>query len=188
MELFAEHGYDRATVAAIERRAGLAPRSGALYQYFSGKEELLRAVVERELAALQELGSVIEALPEDDLRAQLTALASWNLASLARREPLNRLLARDAARLPPPLRRKLYEGLVEAPYELVTGVLAEQLSAEAQERLDVDGLALVFIQAMAGYRTLRERFDRVPGGVDDERFVRSWVDAALAVAHETGIE
>lgn len=186
--LFAERGYDRATVAEIERSAGLAPRSGALYQYFSGKEELLHAAVERELVALNELGSVIETLPAADLRSQLTALARWNLASLARREPLNRLLGRDADRLPPSLRTELYDGLVERPYERIVQLLNSQIPAPAAARYDVEALAVVFIEAMAGYQTMQERFGKVAGGVDDERFVRSWVEAALAVARDAEVE
>jgi AcrR family transcriptional regulator len=188
LTLFAERGYDRTTVGDIERGAGLAPRSGALYQYFSGKEELLHEVIERELAALGELGAVIDELPDPNLRSQLTVLARWNLASLARRAPLNRLLARDADRLPPALRRKLFDGLVARPYATIVEVLREQLPPEAAPRFDVEALALVFVQAMSGYQTMRERFGRVAGDVDEERFVRSWVDAALAIAREAGVE
>ena len=42
IELFAERGFEGASVGEIERSAGLAPRSGALYQHFKGgKQELL---------------------------------------------------------------------------------------------------------------------------------------------------
>ena len=188
LTLFAERGFDRATVADIERAAGLAPRSGALYQYFAGKEELLHAAIEQELVALEELGTVIDELPEPEMRSQLTALARWNLASLARRAPLNRLLARDADRLPPALRTKIFEGLVERPYTIIVQLLQEELPDAAVERYDLEALVLVFIQAMAGYQVMSERFGRVAGGVDDERFVNSWVDAVLAVARDAGVE
>jgi len=36
IELFAERGFDGTSVGEIERAAGLAPRSGALYQHFKG--------------------------------------------------------------------------------------------------------------------------------------------------------
>src|SRR5918992_1148197 len=102
MELFAERGFDGTSVGEIERAAGLAPRSGALYQHFKGgKEELLRSAVEHELRAIDELGSVMEMLPLGDLRAELTLMARWNLASLERRSELARFVRRDAARLAP---------------------------------------------------------------------------------------
>jgi AcrR family transcriptional regulator len=188
MQLFAERGYDGTTVGEIERAAGLAPRSGALYQYFSGKEELLRAAVERELSAVDELGSMIETLPPGDLRSGLTRLAEWNLASLARRKALNRFLARDADRLPPALKAKLYDRLVAQPYEQVFELLRAQLTAAERRRFDVEALALIFIQAMAGYRSMQATFGNVVGNVDDERFVRSWVEVALAVARDAGLD
>jgi AcrR family transcriptional regulator len=188
MQLFAEHGYDGTTVGEIERAAGLAPRSGALYQYFGGKEELLYAAVERELVAVDELSSVMEALPRGDLRSVLRNLAEWNLASLSRRQMLNRFLAREADRLPPALKAKVYDRLVARPYEQVSELLKSQMSAAEQRPLDVEALALIFIQAMAGYRSMQATFGKVPGGVDDERFVRTWVEVALAVARDAGLE
>jgi AcrR family transcriptional regulator len=188
MRLFAERGYDRATVGEIERAAGLSPRSGALYQYFAGKEELLHAAVERELSAVDELSSVIETLPESDLRSALTQLAEWNLASLLRRQTLNRFLAREADRLPPALRSKVYDRLVARPYEQVFELLKSQMPATEQRRFDPEALALIFVQAMAGYRSMHATFGKVVGGVDDKRFVRSWVEVALAVARDAGLD
>lgn len=43
--LFAERGYRGASIAEIEKRAGLAPGAGGLYRHFSSKEELLLEVV-----------------------------------------------------------------------------------------------------------------------------------------------
>ncbi len=188
MRLFAERGYDRTTVGEVEREAGLAPRSGALYQYFAGKEELLHAALERELRAVEELGSVMEALPLGDLRAELTLLARWNLASLSRRAALNRFLARDAGRLPPELKDKLYDGLVARPYAQVVEALRGRLAGTNAPWDDVEALAVIFIQAMSGYRNMEATFGRVAGGVDDERFVRTWVELALAVARDAGLD
>src|SRR2546430_1167594 len=97
MRLVAEQGYDAASVGAIEQEAGLAPRSGALYKHFRGKHELLRAAIEREMRAVDELDAVVEMLPLGDLRAELTLLARWNLSSLALRprigsEPSGRIV------------------------------------------------------------------------------------------------
>lgn len=187
MRLFAERGYERTTVGEVEREAGLAPRSGALYQYFPGKEALLHAALDHELRAVDELESVVDMLPLGDLRSDLTLLARWNLASLSRREQLNRFLAREGDRLPPELRDELYDRLVARPYELVLQLMRAQLAGAEPPWLDPDALALIFIQAMAGYRAMQRTFGAVAGDVDDERFVRSWVEAALAVAGEAGL-
>ncbi|MDO9018969.1 MAG: helix-turn-helix domain-containing protein [Myxococcales bacterium] len=48
LEVMAAHGFARATMGAIAERAGVGTAS--LYRYYSGKEELLDAVVTPELA------------------------------------------------------------------------------------------------------------------------------------------
>ena len=63
MKLFAEHGFTATSVGAIEKEAGLAPRSGALYQHFKGKQQLLEAAVDRELAEMDELAHAIAMFP-----------------------------------------------------------------------------------------------------------------------------
>jgi len=186
MALFADRGYVGTTVAEIERAAGLAPRSGGLYQHFAGKEELLHAALERELGAVDELGGVITTLPADDLRAALTRLAEWNLGSLSRRKNLNRFLARDGDQLPPALKGRLYDRLVAHPFEQVVDLLRTVPPPAEGPRLDVEALAIIFVQSMAGYRAMESTFGKVIGGVDDERFVRTWVEVALAVARDSG--
>jgi AcrR family transcriptional regulator len=182
MALFAERGFDGASVGEIERAAGLAPRSGAIYQHFKGgKEELLRCAIERELRAVDELGSVLEMLPLGDLRAEFTLMARWNLASLERRSELSRFVRRDAARLPPQLRDELYERLVGRPYEQVVTWLQTR-SANRPEQPDLHAVALVLIESMSAYHSMRRTFGRTPDDVDDERFIAGWVETALAVA------
>ena len=44
LELFAENGYDRTPISAIAKRADVA--QGLLYRYFSGKEALLREIIQ----------------------------------------------------------------------------------------------------------------------------------------------
>jgi AcrR family transcriptional regulator len=188
MALFADRGFDGTSVGEIERAAGLAARSGALYQYFKGgKEELLRATIERELEAIDELGSVLDMLPLGDLQAELTLMARWNLASLERRSQLSRFVRRDAARLPTDLRDTLYDRLVDQPYGLVVGWLRERLPS-AERGPDLYPLALILVEPMASYRSIRQTFGHVPDDIDDERFIAAWVQTALAVARHYGIE
>ena len=61
--------------ARIERAAGLASRSGALYKHFEGKEDVLERAIERHLEAIDDLGTALDMLPLGDLRAELTLLA-----------------------------------------------------------------------------------------------------------------
>jgi AcrR family transcriptional regulator len=186
MTLFAERGLDGTSVGEIERAAGLAPRSGALYQHFKGgKDELLRCAVEHELRAVDEFGSVMDMLPLGDLRAEFTLMARWNLASLERRSALARFVRRDAARLPPDLRDELYERLVGRPYEQLVTWLEGRV--EGPERPDLHALALILVESMSAYHSLRRTFDRTPDDVDDDRFLAAWVETALAAARRFGL-
>ena len=188
MALFADRGFDGASIGEIERAAGMAPRSGAIYQHFKGgKEELLRCAIERELQAIDELGSVMEMLPLGDLRAELTLLARWNLGSLERRSALARFVRRDADRLPPDLRDELYERLVGRPYEQIDSWLQGRF-ATAAEQPDLHALTLVLVESLSAYHSMRRTFGRTPDDVDDERFVAAWAETALAVARRYGID
>src|ERR687894_3302707 len=74
-ELFAEHGYDRASMSKIAEACGVSKAN--LYHYYKDKEELLFDVIRFHL---EELLEVVEAAdspnlsPEDRLRALVGAL------------------------------------------------------------------------------------------------------------------
>jgi AcrR family transcriptional regulator len=187
MQLFAERGYRGTSVGEIERAAGLAPRSGALYKHFEGKEDVLERAIERHLEAIDDLGAVLDMLPLGDLRAELTLLARWNLASLDRRAPLTRFVYREVDRLPPKLRRKLYERLVARPYSQIVAWLRGRIDAADAEEPDLHALALIMIEPMSSYRTIGQLFGRAPDDIDDERFIAVWVDVCLAYARSIGL-
>lgn len=70
-ELFQEHGYDRCSMAALSERLGGS--KATLYGYFSSKEELLRAVIQCEVAS--EFDRVLKEFHRDkDLREGLIKL------------------------------------------------------------------------------------------------------------------
>lgn len=188
MRLFAERGYRGTSVGEIEREAGMAPRSGALYQHFKGKEDLLEHAIERQLEAVDDLGSALEMLPLGDLRAELTFLARWNLASLDRRRDLARFMLREGDRLPQALRRKLYQRQVEEPYERVVGWLRERIADASAKGPDLHALALIMTEPMSSHRSLIWTFGAVPGDVDDERLISTWVEVCLAYARSLGLE
>ena len=119
-------------------------------------------------------------LPLGDLRAELTLMARWNLTSLDRRSELARFVRRDATRLPAELRDELYERLVGRPYgQLVTWLQSRLVGAE---HANLHALALVLVESISAYHSLRRTFERTPDDVDDDRFIKAWVETALAVA------
>jgi AcrR family transcriptional regulator len=188
MELFARRGYAGTSIGATETAAGLAPRSGALYQYFSGKDDLLAAAVERKLQGLDDLGPALEMLPLGDLKSELRLLARWNLKSLQERDALTRFVLRDAEHLPARLRRRLYERLVERPYAQVVAWVEQHVGATAASRVDVYALTLILVESMAAYTTLRAAFGHLPDDIDDDRFVEAWVDLVVNAMSRTAGE
>jgi hypothetical protein len=94
---------------------------------------------------------------------------------------------RDGARLPTELRETLYDRLVDQPYGLVVDWLRERLP-DTDQAPDLYPLALILVEPMGSYRSIRQTFGRVPDDIDDERFVAAWVQTALALARHYGIE
>jgi AcrR family transcriptional regulator len=186
MSLFGDRGYGATSVGAIEQAAGLAPRSGALYQYFKSKEDVLRAAVERDLAHLDSLDDALGMLPLGDLQAELTFLARWNLSSLEQRSDLLRFLRRDAERFPD-LAEAVHERMTVRPLGQVAAWIARLADDSGARSVDAEALALIMVESLSAYWLMRATFGRVPGDLDDERFIATWVELALAYAAEHDI-
>jgi AcrR family transcriptional regulator len=188
VRLFGEHGYAGTTVGQIESEAGLAPRSGALYQYFKGgKRELLDAAVERHEADIGEMQSAVDMLPLGDLRAELTLIARWNLQDLLRRRDLYRFLRKDGHRFPELLTR-IEEGYGERPLRRAADYLRERFRSAGVEDVDAEAFVVVMVQTMSSYRSYEDIYGRPPLDVDEERFVTTWVDLCVAYARDRGID
>jgi len=187
MRLFAEHGYGGTTVGQIEAEAGLAPRSGALYQYFKGKRELLDAAVDRHVGDLDQMQSSIDLLPLGDLRAELTLMARWNLQDLERRRDLYRFLRKEGDRFPD-LVARVYEQISERPLRRVADFLRQRYREAGVEEPDTEALVAVMVQSMAAYRAHEETFGEPPLAVSEERFVETWVELCMAYAASRGID
>ncbi len=72
-ELFEKHGYDRCSMAALCERVGGS--KATLYGYFASKEELLRAVLDFQVAT--DADRIMREFPDsDDLRASLIKLGT----------------------------------------------------------------------------------------------------------------
>lgn len=160
LRLFARQGVAATTVVEIEREAGLSPGSGSFYRHYDNRDEVLRAVIEREVGRVEAVRAVRErpsSLEDEYLGAlhQLDDLA--NLVQLLAREGPRRSEIVD------PIRAVLAEGGT-----------AEMAARIAGPDIDVEAVAAVVLFSLVGYH-LAERFFGLPVGVDRERFA-----AALA--------
>ena len=186
MQLFAERGYAGTTVGQIEAAAGLAPRSGALYQYFDGKRDLLDAAVERHAESLDQMQGAIDLMPLGDLRAELTLMARLNLQDLRRRRDLYRFIRREGDRFPE-LLATVYEKIGREPLQRTADYLRERFREAGAEVPDAEALVVVMVQTMSTYVSHADVYGAPALDVDEERFVTAWVDVCMAYARDRGL-
>lgn len=93
LRLFAERGFDGTTIADIATATGTA--HGLVYHYFSSKNELLVAVLER-FSFLPELRRLLDVSPEREAADVLTEIAVRFSALLRERADLLRLVSRES--------------------------------------------------------------------------------------------
>ena len=93
LRLFAERGFDRTTIADIAAATGTA--HGLVYHYFSSKNELLLAVLER-FSFLPELRRLLDVSPEREAAEVLTEISVRFSALLRERADLLRLVSRES--------------------------------------------------------------------------------------------
>ncbi|HYN96775.1 MAG TPA: TetR/AcrR family transcriptional regulator [Pilimelia sp.] len=180
MGLFAERGYRNTTVGDIEAKAGLAPRSGALYQYFGSKEDLLRAGIDKRIGQLEEVHSVMDLLPLADLRSEIIMLGRWSQQDFTRREWWHRLV-RQEGDLFPGLKDEIREAVHDAPYRQVSRWIRQMAEDAGVTDLDIDVLAMIIVGSMGHFRMVESIYGKKALGIDDARFLDGWVEACLGI-------
>ncbi len=92
LQLFAERGYAAASIAAIESAAGLAPRAGAFYRHFAGKEALFQELARECITETPDEFDFAGLADFPDTRTQLVALARRFERAAERQRPYLRLI------------------------------------------------------------------------------------------------
>lgn len=180
LQLFAKRGYRATTVGEIEAAAGLTPRSGGLYKHFGSKKEVLEAALDRHVSAIEAMHSVIDLMPLGDLRAELTLLARWTLQELANERDLCRVLEREGHEFPELLRR-MHAAVVQRAYREGAEWMRRKLKELSLPERDCEALTAIGLGAIVNYRSEQALFGEPPAGVDEERFVKTWVDVWVAL-------
>ena len=118
--LFLEKGYEQTTVADIVREIEVA--QGTFYYYFSSKEKILEAIIEKDITALEE--DVRQIMSREDANAAIKLNAVVNSIigiSTSRREIMDYLQDESNAVMHEKMERHTIERLVP----LMTRVVAE---------------------------------------------------------------
>lgn len=92
LELFLELGFQKTSIARIEREAGLVPRAGAFYRHFESKEALLLEVARTHVSETPEEFGFDKLAAYGDTRAELVAIALKYEEAALRQKPFARLI------------------------------------------------------------------------------------------------
>jgi TetR/AcrR family transcriptional repressor of bet genes len=145
----AEHGYEKATIQAIGRKAGLAP--GLVHYHFKDKEEILLELV-KSLAALAqgryERLAGAATTPDEHLRAYIEARLAKG--DDVRPEAVAAWVIIGAEAVRQPQVRQLYQDHVAAELRLLEALLAACLAARARQAGNAARLAAALVAFMEG--------------------------------------
>ena len=169
---FATVGVEGTVITDLEKAAGLAPGSGGFYRYFRTKDEVLEAVVRREIDRVRSADAGRSSSDtSSDARVALAADLTASLVTLKTLGPLIAILAREHGRIP----------------ELAAEIAAELVDPDvrdAQGRASGRGSGFrrgsavnaVVLSALVGYRLSTDYFGAPPGGVGEDEFVVALAD------------
>jgi AcrR family transcriptional regulator len=185
-QLFAERGYDGATLRDVATRVGV--RAPSLYNHFASKDELYAAVLERGIGPVMELLVRTAAAPEGQ-RPDPGQLVVDLMEILARRPAIPRLVQHETLaggqRLTPILRSWIVPAF-ERAHELI----ALNPAAQSWSREQIPLLVLAMYHVVVGYFTFAS-FYRDLGGDEllgeaalesQTRFLRELVERLFGAA------
>ncbi|MGD2131705.1 MAG: TetR/AcrR family transcriptional regulator [Maricaulaceae bacterium] len=89
---FLEKGFAKTSIAAIEKRAGLAPRAGAFYRHFESKSALMAELARESISETPDEFDFDALAAFGDTRAELIAIAKGYQKAMERQAPFARLI------------------------------------------------------------------------------------------------
>jgi AcrR family transcriptional regulator len=178
--LFLERGFAGTTVTQIEAAASLAAGSGSFYRHFKSKQDVLRAVVDREVERVDAARDVGPELTQTggDVRVALALEFHRRLGNLRRLHPLIVLVQREREHLGAS-REYLRDLLVARNVSVRAQRLEAWMEAGAILKRDPETLATTVLCALTGYFLSIEFFGAAPGEVDEDEFVSMLVDLVV---------
>ena len=184
MRLFSQQGYRATSVKQIEQAAGLVPGCGALYNHFKSKQELLTAVIDRQLdrrRAMHDISALFAG--RGDLRTELSLLCRYLMSVLDQESEFLQVVARTPADESPRL-TDAYAALIDGLYsELRDWIKA---CASTPDLAEAGRIAAVGIDALVGRRTSRIVFHANQIDTIDEQYVSEWTAMiACRIEHQS---
>jgi|ETNmetMinimDraft_26_1059896.scaffolds.fasta_scaffold87106_2 AcrR family transcriptional regulator len=163
-EVVMRFGYRKTTLEDIADAAGVS--RATLYYYFPNKEEVFRALIEREINAFQQIltDAVDPDAPPDE---RLMALVRTRYTHLRRIKALYSV-THNISREHLPMALQALGGLEEAERALVAGLLGEGIASGRFRPVDVDLLAAAILAALRGLdeQFVFEEAEALPEGAE----------------------
>lgn len=172
--LIAKRGLRETTVGDIEAAAGLTRGGRGFYRHFEAKDDIVVAAFERHLDTIKLFESATDLFPLGELRSELTLICRVALIQMESERNLIRVLEKEGDRFPT-IRHCLRESLVDMGHRQLAEVIACH-----SDSADPHALAVVLLGGIVNYRRGDWTFGGPALDVDQERFVNTWIDAALA--------
>ena len=145
----AEHGYEKATIQLIAKKAELAP--GLLHYHFKTKAEILLALV-KALAeqARQRFATLAEHAPSPQHKLEAYLQARLGLGEGASTDAVAAWVVIGAEAVRQPEVRAVYQEVVQAEAELIGSLLADCFTAKGRRCDQVPALAAALLALMEG--------------------------------------
>lgn len=173
LELVADKGYADATVAEIERAAGLSPGAGGLYRHFPSKEDLILAAVKEYRQEVMKWRAIVDDLrpstPEEAFRIVPKLLSEF----AGHQHPAILAFALEGLRFPAAARNEVQQAW-EDGYRLCAAALRRIAGQNAQD-VDFDAAAVQLFGGLAQFAMQTLAFGKPPLGVSRDRYVESWI-------------
>ncbi|MDD5389740.1 MAG: TetR/AcrR family transcriptional regulator [Gallionellaceae bacterium] len=180
LAVFVERGFAAARLEEVAKRAGVS--KGTVYLYFSGKEELLKALVQS--AIVPQLENV-EALAREHSGASRELLikmvdAMWRGIALSPLSGIPKLMLSEAGNFPE-LARFFLEAVIQRHWALMRQVMEEGMANGEFRRLPADLAVRIFVAPMMMAVFWKHSFmplEETP--LDMERYFAVALDMSLA--------
>jgi hypothetical protein len=148
----------------------------------------LRAAIEHHASELDRMGAVLDGPPlAPDLRDELRLLARFVLSVHDRQMPLMVALQRGGEATAD-LAVLAREEVVDRGHRYAVAWLRRKIAAGGFPDYDAEAVAAVALGSLLAFAAQRVTFGGPPLGVDEDRFVETWVEAWLRVARTAETE
>ena len=177
--LFATHGIKATTIAQIEEAVGLRPGSGGVHRYFATKDDLVRGVLDAQLARGSQVraeAAAWERPTPDQVPAFLSQLGRFMLAHADENRDVALIMLREAHNLPPGVLEEHEARNLDLAYATTASAIRASQAAAGIDDIDADAIAFLVVAPLVYYRLIEWATGRKILDLDDDRIIAAWVD------------